>query len=141
MANPEPRPRPAHVGGSFAPPLTDAAVADYGSRIAALPAGPIKDALTICLTCCQVWWDLPEPVGTNVRVHPSGVGAVVALQDDHREALDPHIPWGHELDAIQALFDGIDPERDRELRNMAFHLLWHVRELDNGREPVTTDRL
>lgn len=154
-----PQPR---IGGSFAPPLTDELLAKYRKTIKALPAGPVKDALGSLMPCCEKWWDLPEPSGTKTAKHLVGVGTIVSLQDDHRHALDEHIPWEHELDAIQRLFDALptgttppgqeqfvdgvrravvtDPAA-RDLRNMAFHLLWHVRELNLDREPLTADKL
>lgn len=128
------------IGGTFAPPLSDELLNRYADAISALPACPVKDALASLMPCCKTWWDLPEPEGTLKRAHPSGVGTIVPLTDEHAKALDPHIPWGHELDSIQALFDLI-PLTDKAVRDMAFHLLWHVRELDLGREPLTADKL
>jgi hypothetical protein len=136
------------IGGSFAPPLSDETIAAYKARIAALPSSPVKDACGLLLTCCEKWWALPEPVGTHTAAHPSGAGIVVKMQPEHVAALDQHIPWGHELDALggekegkPGLFDAIDPVKDAELRNMAFHLLWVVRELNLDREPLTTDKV
>lgn len=128
-------------GGTFAPPLTDSKLAEY-KALAAVHAGtPVGAAMQTCLACCERWWDLPEPNGTATMKHPVGVGTIVSLQADHKAALDEHIPWPHELDAIQALFDGIDNETQKPLRNAAFHLLWHVRELNLDREPLTADKL
>lgn len=139
---------PQYYGGSFAPPLSDDVLAAYQQRIDALPNSPVRDACTALMACCRKWWDLPEPAGTPQRSHPSGRGVIVDLHPDHAADLDDHIPWGHELDALggekegkPGLFDGIDPVKDRDLRNMAFHLLWHVRELNLGREPMTADKV
>lgn len=129
------------VGGSFAPPLTDELMLGYRKRINALPDSPVRSALTTLAHCCGIWWELPEPTGTKTSTHATGNGMVVELQADHKELLDEHIPWKHELDAIQLLLDSISNETDRDLRNMAFHLLWHVKELDLGREPLTKDKL
>jgi len=152
----------SRIGGAFAPPLTDELLAKYRTTIDDMPAGPIKDALDSLLPCCEEWWDLPEPNGTKTKPHPVGVGTIVSLQDDHKHVLDEHIPWEHELKAIQDLFDalptGVTPPGQEQfvygvrravvidpaakaLRDMAFHLLWHVRELDFGREPLTADKL
>lgn len=128
-------------GGTFAPPLSDEKLIEYRVLADALPASPVKDALLSLLACCEKWWELPEPAATKQWAHPSGKGTVVALQDDHAQALWDLIPWKHELDATQSLFDAIDPAADRDLRNAAFHLLWHVKELDLDREPLTADRL
>lgn len=152
-----------YIGGSFAPPLSDAKLAGYKSAVAALPASPAKDACASLLHCCGVWWGLPEPAGTKATAHPSGKGTIVAMSDGHKQALDEHIPWGHELDSMQNLFDGLptgtegeqfvdvdggkvrraivtDPKA-KAVRDMAFHLLWHVRELNLDREPLTADKL
>lgn len=133
-----PQPR---VGGTFAPPLSDNLLGQYRQRIAGMEESPVKDACVTLLRCCEKWWELPEPLNTQRHGHPSGTGTVVQMLDEHKAELDPHIPWKHELDAMQALFDGIDPVNDRDARNMAFHLLWHVKELDLGREPLTNDLL
>lgn len=216
------------IGGSFAPPLTDETLARYRAAIAAMSPSPVKDACVTMLRCCEKWWELPEPVGTERRAHPVGMGQIVSMMQEHKDALDEHIPWAHELDGIQSLFDGLEYEatvrnshrieawqravveavratyfkepgvlaglikalkhvgvimglltdKSRQemeamnekvlecraeitqvlsskshptipyptpeptpTRNMAFHLLWHVRELDLGREPLTTDLL
>ncbi len=131
----------SHVGGSFAPPLTNELLASYRETVDALPTSPIKDALSALLNCCGVWWELPDPVGTAMWQHQSGRGTVVKLQADHAATLDPHIPWAHELESFKALFDAISNDTQRDLRNLAFHLLWHVIELDLGREPLTKDKL
>jgi hypothetical protein len=129
------------IGGSFAPPLSDEKFAAYKALAAGLPPSPVKDAMAGMIRCCEAWWGLPEPAGTAVRAHPSGRGQVVALQADHAAALDDLIPWGYELKAAQELFEGIDPAKDKAVRDAAFHLLWHVVELDRGREPLTNDKL
>jgi len=129
------------IGGTFAPPLSDETLAGYAARIAALPVGPVRDACETLLACCSRWWELPEPEGTPTHAHPSGLGRIVTLDPAHALALDSHIPWAHELAATQTLIDGISAETDKPTRDMAFHLLWHVKELDLGREPMTTDKL
>lgn len=161
---------PAFVGGSFAPPLSDEKIEEYKEMIDGLEDGPVKESMTTLMNCCGVWWDLPEPEGTETSIHPATVGrkdlqgrdrqaTIVRLQKDHADALDEHIPWGHELKGMRELFDSLptgisgeemhegrrrnivgDPEA-KALRDAAFHLLWHVIELDLGREPTTTDKL
>lgn len=143
------------VGGSFAPPLSDELLAAYKALIDALDPSPVKDAMTTLYNCCAKWWDLPESNGT-ARPHPSGRGQIVNLDHTVRSELDPHVPWNHELDAMHGvdesgkprLLEALDPESQRELRNAAFHLLWHVKELalgedqgEWGREPITTNLL
>ncbi len=134
------------VGGSFAPPLSDELLPRYRAMIDALAAGPLKDALLTLHGCCAKWWELPE---SNVAsgMHATGRAMLVPLASEVRQELDAHVPWNHEIDAIHAVCDGI-PVEQRDLRNMAFHLLWHVKELalgddqgEWGREPITTDKL
>lgn len=129
--------KPNRIGGSFAPPLSDDKLASI-SAIAAAASPPIKDAMTTLLACVTAWWELPYSGSAGSQPHPSGVGTIIPLDEPIAAALEPTIPWPHELDAIQGLFDGI-PAEQQELRDAAFHLLWHVRELDLDREPITND--
>jgi hypothetical protein len=224
------------LGGSFAPPFTDELLETYRKLFAELPTSPVKDAIKYVSPAPEKWWELPAAVGTSTRPHPARTGVVIVdLQDDHKEILDPLIPWAHELDAIGGakdklgLFDSVEadvaernapkaqrwvqrvydavireyfpknPDRyaalweahrtaekwlpfvgakERErfetdmtkaqkcsdairaavsakehpevprpefdptpVRDAAFHVLWHTRELDLGREPITTDKL
>ena len=144
-----------HMGGSFAPPLSDELIAKYEAMIDALSADdPIRDAMTKLLHCCGVWWDLPESKRAG-SPHMSGRGSVVPLEHEHKAALFDAIPWSHrslprdaqgnptrgELDHMGDLFETISNETRRELRDAAHHLLWHVHELDLDREPITTDKL
>lgn len=126
------------IGGSFAPPLTDELLDKY-ELLANAATGPVRDGMLVCLRCCRKWWDLPESTGDG-RPHPSGRGVIVDLDAEFAEQLDEHIPWQHEIAALQGLFDGLDPA-GKELRNAAFHLLWHVIELNNDREPMTADKI
>lgn len=129
------------IGGSFAPPLTDDLLAKYQTLINAVPAGQqLRDALNDCMACCRKWWDLPESTGEGTP-HLSGRGKVIDLDLPTAEALFDHIPWEEELDTFAKLFNEIDPQEKRDLRNAAFHLLWHVKELNMDREPITTDKL
>ncbi len=133
---------------AIAPPLTDALLSKYGSMILALPDSAIRDAMAACMTCCKAWWQLPESDRQNESQRWSvthkgedKVITLVPLRKDHEKLLDEHIPWPHEIAGIQALFDGISNETERDLRDAAFHLLWHVIELNHGREPFTQDKL
>jgi hypothetical protein len=128
------------IGGSFAPPLTDELIARDKALIDGLNPSPIKDAMTALLACCEHWWQLPESDSSGQK-HESGTGLKVALRPDHAAELDPLIPWQHEIESYKVLFDSIDPVSNYDLRNAAHHLLWHVCELDLGREPMTSDKL
>lgn len=126
------------TGGCFAPPLSDEALDRYAT-LASQAAPPIRDAMRRLLACVEKWWNLPESQGDGTA-HSSGKGVVIPLDAAVATDLDEHIPWAHELDAIQRLFNEISAS-ERDLRNAAFHLLWHVKELDLGQEPITTDKL
>lgn len=129
-------------GGSFAPPLTDTALASYRAIVASLPdRSPVRDAMQRLLACCEAWWELPDSRGTQNWAHPSGRGTVIELQSEHQAALWDVIPWREELDHFAKLFDGIDPVKEKPLRDAAHHLLWHARELEMDREPLTANLL
>jgi len=132
--------RQQRAGGSFAPPLTDELIAKY-EAMAEAADGPIRDAMMTCLACVKQWWDLPESSVNGSHEHPSGQGVIIPLDDPIAKELWDAIPWQHEIDAMAKLFDTIDPAADRELRNAAHHLLWHVVELNLDREPITADKL
>lgn len=139
------------TGGSFAPPLSDEKITEYQVMIDSLPTDSrIKEAMQKCMDCCKKWWELPEPQGTAVRQHPVGRGMIVEMEDAHKKELWDLIPWSarsngkgtpDELEVIGDIFDSIDPASDKVLRDAAFHLLWHVHELDLDREPLTNDLL
>lgn len=136
------------VGGSFAPPLDDQKLAAYRALIDAVPVSPARDALDALHKCCAAWWDLPESTGTGTRPHASGRGTIVDLAEPAKKTLWDLIPWTHELLAMGGRTDekgtyhpGLFDALESELRNAAFHLLWHVRELDLDREPLTADKL
>ena len=127
-------------GGSFAPPLSDESLAKYKAIIDGLDSSPVKDAMAVLLNCCNQWWAQPESAGEG-KLHSSGVGTVIMLDDPIAVALEPHIPWRNELDMMRTLFETIRPDNQKELRDAAFHLLWHGYELEMGREPLTNDKL
>lgn len=127
------------IGGSFAPPLTDELLASY-EALANEATGPVKDVVLELLNCCKQWWELPESVGGG-NAHPSGRGFIVELDHAIKESLWDLIPWPHEIKAMESLLNTLDPVGQKDLRNAAFHLLWHVKELDLDREPITTDKL
>lgn len=136
---PPPAAQYRHVGGSFAPPLSDSKLAAY--REMAKDVHPqIADAMNALLACVEKWWELPDSTAAG-SAHPSGRGTIIPLDKSAILSLDEHIPWGDELDLYAQLFEGIDPVAQKELRDAAHHLLWHVRELESGREPLTSDLL
>ena len=134
----------------FAPPLTDKLLASYRGLIDGL--GPdqaeVKDALQQCLRCVEAWWALPESKrqdgarfktlhrGQEITYHAQ------PLEAEHVRALWDVTPWMKELNLLSnaqdtGLFDGLEGD----LRNAAFHLLWHAKEITLDREPLTSDKL
>lgn len=133
----------------FAPPLTDDLIAAYEKVANSLPdaRGDVRDAMRECLAAVTLWWELPESKGSakdqSIELRHRGqetLVKVVSLTPDLVQRLWDAVPWGYELDAMQALFDRI-PAGERELRDAAFHLLWHARELCLDREPLTREKL
>lgn len=125
----------ARVGGSFAPPLTDDLLAKYKALIAGMKPSPAQDALVKLHLCCEKWWNLPESQGAKTT-HMSGA-AMRPLDKAIQDTLWESIPWAEELEAMKTLFE---PLRS-DLRNCAYHLLWHAIELEHDREPMTNDKL
>jgi len=129
------------IGGTFAPPLTDELLTSYQALINEVPAKTqLREALDECLACVRKWWELPESGGSS-RPHGSGKGTIVDLDTQCQEQLWDLIPWEEEIETIAGLFDKLDPIKEKTLRNAAFHLLWHVKELNLDREPITKDKV
>jgi len=128
-----------HFGGCFAPPLSDELLVKYRGIIDTLPASAIKDAMAALYVCCAKWWELPDSLGTRV-FHPSIPVMIMPISAENAALLEQHIPWKEELESMQVMFNGI-PTDQTDLRDAAFHLLWHIKELERDREPLTTDKL
>lgn len=143
------------IGGSFAPPLSDEKLAVYQELINLVPEKTqLREALDTCMKCVKKWWELPESSSSS-KPHGSGRGALIELDDSIKSDLWDLIPWKEEIETIKKLFDEIKPNADtinpitdrvipnynRDLRNAAYHLLWHVVELDLDREPITNDKI
>lgn len=128
-----------YFGGSFAPELTDQKLEQYADLVRTVePSTQIGDYLRQLLKAVQVWWALPVSTGGEPTPHQSGRGILQPLTEEIKQTLWDHIPWEAELNAIQAELDTL-PAGD--LRNAAFHLLWHVKELNLDREPLTREQV
>lgn len=137
-------------GGSFAPPLTDKMLADYGAMIADVdPQTEMGEALRTCMKCVKAWWDVPVSSGGTFN-HPGNpfmIGGqpvhvlVHEMDEGTKTALWDSTPWMAELAHYGKLFDELHPGSQRDLRNCAFHLLWHCKEICSDREPLTMDKL
>jgi hypothetical protein len=95
---------------------------------------------------------------------------VTPLEEGHIKSLWALVPWDYECRAMAELFEALPPGTREvetlldppagstkgpskatrnevtdpaayELRNAAFHLLWHAMELTRDREPLTADKL
>ena len=131
----------SHLCGSFAPPLSDQMLSDYRGVVEALPLSQTKDVLLALLECCETWWELPDSPTSDSEPHPSGRGKVVKLPGAIKKRLERLVPNAEQLALAAGLFDQIPADSQRAPRDMAHHLLWHVKELKLGREPITTDLL
>lgn len=144
----------------FAPPLTDERLARYEELVQALPEvrRELRDALTTCLNCVKAWDALPvstRPAAARMELATIGkICDVVPLEEAHVEALWDVTPYPRECGPLEQLFETLPTGRANpdgsgdvvdqaafELRNAAFHLLWHVKEIANDIEPRTADTL
>jgi hypothetical protein len=104
---------PKHIGGNFAPPLTDELLRQYGELIAAVPAKtPLRDALDTLLACVLAWWNVPESAAKK-RPHPVGRGSIQPLDQATIDALWDRTPYPEELTALEPLLEEIDAAASR----------------------------
>lgn len=133
----------------FAPPLTDELLARYRVLSVDLEQSPVRDAMLELLACVEKWWELPESTRKDVTrfaIQHQGKPAEFAVQpleEQYVKELYDVTPWMYELEGVSnsqgtGIFDGLPAG---ELRNAAFHLLWHVKEITLDREPLTQDKL
>jgi len=127
------------IGGSFAPALGPDRLAECLARAEGAPPA-VAAAMTELARAIGAHHGLPRSRKAGTP-HPAGVGTIVPLEEHARAALAEHLPFGDELDLYAARFEALDPEKDKGLRDAAFHLLWYARELALGREPLTSDML
>lgn len=128
------------MGGSFAPPLTFEKFGEY--QALANEAEPqVKDIMLKLIEMVGVFQQTGPSRRTERLPHPSGVGTIVPLEPAEIKRIDPVVPWMRECDMYGEVFDGIDNETQKPLRDAAFHLLWFAKELTLDREPITADQL
>jgi len=130
---------PAWVGGSFAPPLTETEL-KAAEKLAERGDGPVRDGVLTLVKMARTFLKTPKSKAAG-SPHPSGQGRVVRLDPAEVDRIESVVPWRHELDSLAGVFEGIDPARDKPLRDAAFHLLWYGYKLTADREPATTDTL
>lgn len=144
MAKDQPvQPTPTgRFGGSFAPPITDDKLKEYEQLAKERKGTPVGDAME---SLCLMVREFQKTGKSKLKgmPHPSGRGTITKLEPDEIKRIDPVVPWSHECEAMQRLFDDL-PSRtqdDKQARNAAFHLLWYAKELTADREPLTNDQL
>jgi hypothetical protein len=109
-----------HVGGSFAPPLTDELLANY-AELADTAEPEIRDAMLTLHKCAAAWWEQPESTSPG-RPHMSGRGTIIALDKPIAAALWDLIPWTRELVSMGELFASV--QADEVARNSVKLAAW-----------------
>lgn len=125
------------VGGSFAPPITAAQLAQY-KEIASLATEQVREVMLNLIKMVEVFQQTPRSSLAS-DVGPVGIGMLTPLENEEIQRIWDLVPWDYECDAYQGLFERIPP--DSQVRTPAFHLLWYARELTMDREPMTNDML
>lgn len=127
------------IGGTFAPPLDEPLLTRY-EHLTEQGGEKIREAMNKLVKLLRTFWQTPRSrlPGSN---HPSGKGVIVPLEDSEIKRIWDDVPWMEELTLYGTWFEAIDPIRDRDLRNAAFHLLWYATELCLDREPITADQV
>lgn len=131
---------PVRFGGSFAPPIDEAKLARYRALADGVGDPMIGGYMHDLCNMVERFRETPAS-SLSGKPHPSGRGTIVPLESDEVRRIDDVVPWSRECDVMGEAFDRLNPVRDKETRNAAFHLLWYARELTQDREPITTDRL
>jgi len=131
----------------LAPPLTDEKLATYKAMADGCDDAEVKDAMQTLLACVEKWWELPESKrrGSVYTVKHKGKDAefpVVPMEAEHVKALWDVTPWMRELDLLSNIAgSGVFDRLKGPIRDAAFHLLWHAKEITLDREPITQDKL
>lgn len=147
-------PNPQRGPACFAPPLTSERLAAYKS-LAAGAEPPVREAMEGLIRMAEVFQETPAsalpgvPLQTEYTRSPFRDAAgkpkpppdIVPLSGEEIDRIWDHVPWDHEIRALEPLFEAIDPRSQKELRDAAFHLKWYATELALDREPMTQDRL
>lgn len=127
----------------FAPPLDDSTLVKYESMISSVNDAELKEGLLKCLACVKAWYVLPESKGTGrtlgiLHKDQPHTYTVTPLEDSYIKSLWDVTPWIKDCEPLKVLFDQIKP---KDIKDMAFHLLWYTIEIALDREPVSQDKL
>lgn len=125
-------------GGSFAPPLSAEKLAAYAALVPTIEDPQVKETMEKLHALGVEFQKTPSSTLAG-SPHPSGMGEIVRLEPAEIQRIWDLVPWDYELAAMQTKLDGL--AADSPLRTPAFHLLWMAKELEMGREPITSDKL
>jgi hypothetical protein len=147
--NSNPKPENQIPVACFAPELTDKKLEEYKTLIDSVleDKAELKDVLNTLYTAVMTWWVLPDSKKSvkrwefNTTEGTKVYGEEQLLDDEHVQKLWEVTPWMRELIAMEPLLDSISPTSEKSLRDCAYHLLWHCKELTLDREPMTSNKL
>lgn len=132
------------IGGSFAPPLSPEQIQEYKALAKDAENEAVQDQMLALCKMLEVFWETPKSTEEGTP-HRSGRGTITKLAQVEIKRIWDVVPWSHECDAMQKLFDdlpnGSPNSKQRKVRNAAFHLLWFAKELTQDREPITNDQI
>lgn len=129
----------SRFGGSFAPPLPAAKLAEYRT-LAEGATGPVREAMGKLCDMVALFQETPAS-SLPGKPHPSGRGVIVPLDEAEVKRIWDAVPWAEENAMYMGLFGAIPAETHKPLRDAAHHLLWFAVELEKDREPLTNDKL
>jgi len=129
--------KPRMVVGSFAPPLSDAKLAEYSDLAETATNHVIRGHMKNLIKMLEKFRQTPASA-LEPKPHPVGVGTVTPLEQQEVERMNDVVPT---IDDCRRINDEFDRLPNGNLRNAAYHLLWFAVELAEGREPCTNDKL
>lgn len=139
------------IGGSFAPPLSAEKLEEYRGLAVTSDSPATAEAMLKLCKMVEVFQQtppsmepgIPHPVGEfrDARNGQLKTVTITPLAQAEKERIFDVVPWAHENEMYAKLFDGINAETHKPLRDAAFHLLWFAVELEKDREPITNDRI
>jgi hypothetical protein len=135
---PNPPIRQRHVGGSFAPPIDDAALERYEGLASALDESPVRSGMLDLVRMLRRFRETPAST-LPAKPHPATRTLIVTpLEPAEVARIFDVVPWREECDMLGRVFEVLPPGPTRDA---AFHLLWFAYELTADREPITSDKL
>jgi hypothetical protein len=129
---------------SHAPPITPAILTDYealAERVA--ETDPRRLWMQRLCRMLRLFWETPESTLEGTP-NPSENGTVIVpLEEAEKRRVFEAVPFPQELNVYAAEFNKWrnDHEDEKPFRDAAGHLVWYAREINNGREPITADKV